>query len=146
MANHPDTGQSQAQAAATPDLHDPRLDADSAARGISAYPGRVPGSVKLLYAAGTTAEVVISVAFNFFNFFFYTNIMGVSGTQAGLAITIALVFDAVSDPFVGAVSDRWRSRLGRRHPFMFAAPLPVMICLFLIYSPPESLDTFDLFL
>lgn len=112
----------------------------------SAYQGRVPQSVKHLYAVGTAAEAIIGVAFNFFNFFFYTNIMGLSGTLAGLAITIALVFDAVSDPLVGAVSDRWRSKLGRRHPFMFAAPVPVMICLFLIYSPPGSLETLGLFL
>lgn len=115
-------------------------------RAISAYAGRVPQSVKQIYAVGTAAEAIIGVAFNFFNFFFYTNIMGVSGTLAGLAITIALFFDAVSDPFVGAISDRWRSRLGRRHPFMFVAPLPVMVCLFLIYSPPQSLESFGLFL
>ena len=49
-------------------------------RVISAYTGRVPQSVKQVYAVGTAAEAVIGVAFNFFNFFFYTNIMGVSGT------------------------------------------------------------------
>lgn len=120
--------------------------ASETGRVISAYTGRVPQSVKQLYAVGTAAEAVIGVAFNFFNFFFYTNIMGIPGTLAGLAITIALFFDALSDPFVGAISDRWRSKLGRRHPFMFAAPLPVMACLFLIYSPPESLESFGLFL
>ena len=116
------------------------------ARGISAYTGRVPQSIKLIYAVGTAAEAIFGVAFNFFNFFFYTNIVGVSGTMVGLAIAIALFFDAVSDPFVGAISDRWRSKWGRRHPFMFAGPVPVMICLFLIYSPPESLESFGLFL
>ena len=112
----------------------------------SAFAERVPQSVKLIYAGGAAAETIINIAFNSFNFFFYTNIMGVPGTLAGLAITIALIFDAVTDPLVGALSDRWRSRLGRRHPFMFAAPLPVMLCLFLIYSPPESFDSFQLFL
>ncbi|MEH6581444.1 MAG: MFS transporter [Halioglobus sp.] len=120
--------------------------ADTGSRHISAYTGRVPQSIKLTYAVGTAAEAIIGVAFNFFNFFFYTNILGVSGTMVGLAIAIALVFDAVSDPLVGAISDRWRSKWGRRHPFMFAAPVPVMICLFLIYSPPESLESFGLFL
>jgi glycoside/pentoside/hexuronide:cation symporter, GPH family len=112
----------------------------------SAYIGRVPQSTKLIYAAGTAAEAIIGSAFNFFNFFFYTNIMGVSGTLVGLGIGIALLFDAVSDPLIGAISDRWRSKLGRRHPFMFVAPVPVMICLFLIYSPPQSLESFGLFL
>ena len=111
----------------------------------SAYQGAVPRLTKLLYAIGSASEAIIGVAFNAFNFFFYTNIMGVPGTLAGLAITIALIFDAVTDPLVGAISDRWQSRWGRRHPFMFAAPIPVMICLFFIYSPPEGVGSFALF-
>jgi len=138
------------QADTTTSSHSWRVKEDDLAsaesRHISAYTGRVPQSTKLIYAVGSAAEAVIGVAFNFFNFFFYTNIMGVSGTMVGLAIAIALFFDAVSDPFVGAISDRLHSKWGRRHPFMFAAPVPVMICLFLIYSPLESLGSFGLFL
>ncbi|MEM7016224.1 MAG: MFS transporter [Pseudomonadota bacterium] len=103
----------------------------------SAFKGRVPLGIKSIYAVGSAAETIIGVAFNAFNFFFYTNLLGVPGTLAGLAITIALVFDAISDPLVGTLSDRWKSKLGRRHPFMLAAPIPVMVCLFLIYSPPD---------
>jgi Na+/melibiose symporter-like transporter len=112
----------------------------------SAYSGKVPRGVKVNYAVGASAEAIIGIAFNSFNFFFYTNLLGVSGTLAGLAITIALVFDAVTDPLVGAWSDRWRSKLGRRHPFMFTAPLPVMATLFFIYSPPDGLGEVQLFL
>lgn len=110
----------------------------------SAFKGRVPLKIKTFHAVGSAAETIIGFAFNAFNFFFYTNILGVPGTLAGLAITIALIFDAVSDPLVGTLSDRWKSKLGRRHPFMLAAPIPVMTCLFLIYSPPEW-DSFGLF-
>ena len=113
---------------------------------MSAYAGKVPPGVKAFYALGASSESIIGVAFNAFNFFFYTNLLGLSGTLAGLAITIGLVFDASTDPLVGAVSDRWRSRLGRRHPFLFASPIPVMICLFLLYSPPEALGETGLFL
>lgn len=109
----------------------------------SAFKGRVPLGIKSIYAVGSAAETIIGVAFNAFNFFFYTNLLGVPGALAGLAITIALVFDAISDPLVGTISDRWNSKLGRRHPFMLAAPIPVMVCLFLIYSPPDW-DSFGL--
>ena len=111
----------------------------------SAFKGRVPLGIKSIYAVGSAAETIIGIAFNAFNFFFYTNLLGVPGTLAGLAITIALVFDAISDPLVGTLSDRWKSKLGRRHPFMLAAPIPVMVCLFLIYSPPDW-DSFGLFI
>ena len=115
---------------------DSATDLDSTAT-TSAFKGRVPLKIKAIHALGSAAETIIGVAFNTFNFFFYTNLLGVPGTLAGLAITIALVFDAISDPLVGTISDRWKSKLGRRHPFMFAAPVPVMACLVLIYSPPD---------
>lgn len=117
--------------------------ADSA---TSAYRGKVPRLLKFNYSVGSAAESIISIAFNSFNFFFYTNLLGVSGTLAGLAITIALFFDAITDPLVGAWSDRFRSKLGRRHPFMFSAPIPVMAALFMIYSPPAVLGEVGLFL
>lgn len=117
--------------------------ADSA---TSAYRDKVPHVVKFNYSIGSAAETIISVAFNSFNFFFYTNLLGLSGTLAGLAITISLFFDAITDPLIGAWSDRFRSKLGRRHPFMFTAPLPVMGALLLIYSPPEALEDIGLFL
>ncbi len=103
----------------------------------SAYAGSVPIGTKLIYSFGGASETIINLAFNSFNFFFYTNVMGLSATLAGLAITIALICDAITDPLIGSWSDRFRSRFGRRHLFMFVAPLPVMASLYFIYSPPE---------
>ena len=45
--------------------------------GSSAYPAGVPSQVKFVYGIGAAAEAIIGVAFNAFNFFFYTNIMGI---------------------------------------------------------------------
>lgn len=101
---------------------------------------------KLAFGIGATAEAAINVGFNAFNFFFYNQILGLSGTLAGLAVTIALICDAITDPLIGVLSDRLRSRLGRRHPFMFAAPIPVAICFYSIYTPPEALQGLSLFL
>ena len=55
-------------------------------------------------------------AFGVFLFFYYNQVLALSGTLAGLAVGIALVFDAISDPMAGSISDNWRSKLGRRHP------------------------------
>ena len=100
---------------------------------------------RLSYGVGATAESAIAMAFNTFNFLFYNNVLGLSGTLCGLAVTIALIFDAFSDPLVGSISDRWRSRWGRRHPFLYAAPIPMGAFFFLIYSPPEGLEGIGLF-
>jgi Na+/melibiose symporter-like transporter len=100
---------------------------------------------KLAFGVGAAAEASIGIAFNTFNFLFYNNVLGLSGTLTGTAVTIALIFDAVSDPMIGSISDRWRSRLGRRHPFLFTAPIPLGVCFFAIYCPPQGLESVSLF-
>lgn len=61
---------------------------------------------------------------------------GIGAAALGLAIMIALIADAVLDPVIGQVSDNWRSRWGRRHPFMYLSALPITISYFLMWHPP----------
>lgn len=107
---------------------------------------RLPFRTRTAFGIGATAESATTIVFNSFNFLFYNNVLGLSGTLCGLAVTIAMLFDAVSDPLVGSISDRHRSRLGRRHPFLYAAPIPMGIFFVAIYSPPVSLEGLPLFL
>ena len=46
------------------------------------------------------------------------------------------MLDAISDPIVGYWSDNFRSRWGRRHPFMYASAIPITVSYFLLWSPP----------
>src|SRR6201995_2440482 len=55
----------------------------------------------------------------------------------GLALAIAMICDAVFDPIVGNFSDHLRTRWGRRHPFMYAAALPVAVSYLLLWNPPH---------
>ncbi len=101
---------------------------------------------KLFYGSGAAAEAAIHITFNTFNFLFYNNVLGLSGTLAGLAITIAVVFDAISDPIVGSISDRFRSKFGRRHPFLYVSAVPLGLCFVALYTPPDALQDMGLFL
>jgi Na+/melibiose symporter-like transporter len=101
---------------------------------------------KLGFGVGAVAEGAIIIAFNSWNFLFYNQVLGLSGTLAGLAVTISLVLDGICEPVVGSLSDRWKSKLGRRHPFLFAAPIPLAITFFLLYAPPQGLSGIPLFL
>ena len=56
---------------------------------------------------------------------------------AGLAISVGLVLDAFSDPLMGSLSDRTRSRLGHRHPCMLLAVVPLGLSVWGVYHPPE---------
>ncbi len=91
---------------------------------------------KSLFGIGSAAFGVKDGGFNTFLLLFYSQIVGLPAGLVGLAILIATVVDAFADPFIGAVSDRWRSPMGRRHPFMFAAAVPVAILFFLLWNPP----------
>ncbi len=62
--------------------------------------------------------------------------LGVSGTITGIALAISLIVDAVVDPIAGSLSDRLRSRWGRRHPFILLSAIPLGGCFFLIFNPP----------
>lgn len=96
---------------------------------------------KAAYGFGAAAYGVKNNGFDYFLLFFYANVLGLDPRLVGLAILIALMFDAVSDPLVGYLSDNWRSKWGRRHPFMYAAAIPVSLTYFLLWNPPEWSDT-----
>ena len=105
----------------------------------------LPMRTKLAFGVGAMGEASTNWIFNALTFFYYNQILGLSGTLTGAAVFIGICFDAVSDPVVGSLSDRTRSRLGRRHPWMFAAPLPVIASIFFIYHPPDGLSEWTLF-
>ncbi len=102
--------------------------------------------LRLVYAAGQLPEGIKSAAFGFFLLFYYNQVLGLSGSLAGLAVFIALCLDAVSDPIVGSWSDFARSRWGRRHPFMYWAAIPFAACFFLLFVPPAGLGETGLFI
>ncbi|MBA3067997.1 MAG: sugar transporter [Hyphomonas sp.] len=101
---------------------------------------------RLAFGLGGAAEGVKNNGFDYFLLFFYSQILGVPASLVFLALMIALVVDAVSDPVVGYWSDNMRTRFGRRHPFMYAAVIPVGITYFLTWNPPAGLSTDQLFI
>jgi len=100
---------------------------------------------KLAYGLGQAAEGLKNGAFGIFVLFYYNQVLGLSGTLAGLAIGVALVFDSVSDPLAGSISDHWRSKLGRRHPFLYAAIIPMAVSFYFLMAPPAGLGQMGLF-
>jgi GPH family glycoside/pentoside/hexuronide:cation symporter len=66
-----------------------------------------------------------------------TNVCGLSGSLAGLAMFLALAIDAVADPVIGSISDNLRSRFGRRVPVMAVSLLPIAVSIGLLFSIPR---------
>ena len=102
-------------------------------------------ATKLCYGVGQLSDGVKQASFSTFLFFYYNQVLGLSGSLAGLAALLALVVDAVTDPMVGQWSDRFSSRWGRRHPFMLAGAIPFGIAIVALFSPPVGLGETGLF-
>ena len=105
----------------------------------------VPFSSKLAFGIGQFAEGLKNTGFGLFILFYYNQVLGLSGTLAGGALFIALMFDALTDPLAGSLSDNFRSKLGRRHPFMYASAVPLALAFYGLFSPPEDISEWGLF-
>ncbi|WP_420607544.1 MFS transporter [Novosphingopyxis sp.] len=115
-----------------------------------APPGSLPRRKKTLfdkiaYGFGSIAYGVKDNGFQVLLLLYYNQALGLSASLVGFAVMIALVCDAISDPLVGRMSDNLRSRWGRRHPFMYAAALPVAISYYFLWNPPAGLEGDGLF-
>ncbi len=102
---------------------------------------KLPLQTKLAYGFGSAAFGIKDGGFNYFLLLFYGTVVGLDPALVGLAIFIALVADAFSDPLVGYWSDNFRSKWGRRHPFMYAAAVPIALTYFLLWNPPDWSET-----
>lgn len=118
------------------------------AEGIEARPTAAPPRpslpVKFLYGLGNMGEssFIAAVAFVFF---YYTAVLGLSGSLVGAALFLGLCADAAVDPFFGSWSDNIRSRFGRRIPLMaFGGPL-MALSVGMLFAPPAGLPDLALF-
>jgi GPH family glycoside/pentoside/hexuronide:cation symporter len=100
---------------------------------------------RIAFGLGSYAEGIKNGAFSYFLLFYYNQVLGLSGSLSGAALAVALVVDAVTDPIVGSISDRHRSRWGRRHPFMYGSALPFAAVFVLLFLPPQGLGQQGLF-
>jgi glycoside/pentoside/hexuronide:cation symporter, GPH family len=106
---------------------------------------RLPVRTKLAFGVGSAAEIIALFSVSSYALLFYNQVLGVSAAWIGLAISISFVLDAVIEPIVGSWSDRTaNSKWGRRHPWMFAAPLPIALSLYAIFNPPDGLGSLGL--
>lgn len=99
----------------------------------------------ILYASGSGTIGINSVIFGGWILFYYNQVLGLSAVLTSTALGISLFFDALSDPLVGAWSDRLKSRWGRRHPFVYLSLLPLAIGFYFLFSIPSSYEQNYLF-
>ena len=98
---------------------------------------KLDNSIKFFYGIGAAPYGIKDNGFSYFLLIFYSQVLGLSPVLTSLALTVAIVVDAITDPLIGYISDNWRSKWGRRHPFMYFSIIPICLSYALMWNPPE---------
>jgi len=93
---------------------------------------------KICYGISTYGNGLFEFSLTLYLFYFYTDVVGVSPGTVGLVVPIAILLDAFTDVPMGWLSDRTRSRWGRRRPFILLAAVPYGLAFFLLFTPPDQ--------
>jgi glycoside/pentoside/hexuronide:cation symporter, GPH family len=101
-------------------------------------------ATKFWYGIGQVSEGAKNLAYQLFLLYYYNQVLGVSAALVGTALLVALIFDAVTDPLIGSISDSLRSRWGRRHGFMYASAVPMGVSFYFMFAPPAGLSEMGL--
>ena len=111
---------------------------------MSSVSAALPLRTKLTYGFGSVAYGIKDNGFATFLLFYYNQVVGMRADLVSLAIALALIADAFVDPLVGHLSDRTRSRIGRRHPWLYLSIIPIAIAWLALWHPP-SMQEWEMF-
>ncbi len=92
---------------------------------------------KLAFGAGDIGPGMTANLLAFSFLIFLTTAAGLSPVAAGSVLAIGRIWDAVNDPFIGYLSDKTRTRWGRRYPWMVLGAVPFGLSFFLMWVVPE---------
>jgi len=98
---------------------------------------KLPRLTKIIYGTGDWGMAAFNTLRQIFYAIFLTDVVGLDPRLASLAATVGILWDAINDPLVGILTDKMKSRWGRRRPFLlwFAVPYGLAF-LALWWAPP----------
>ena len=95
---------------------------------------------KLGYAMGDVASNFYWRVFDVFLFFFYTDVVGLAPAAVGTMMLVTRIIDAFSDPLMGAMADRTKTRFGKFRPYLLWGILPLVAAGVLTFTTPQLGD------
>jgi GPH family glycoside/pentoside/hexuronide:cation symporter len=102
---------------------------------------RLSRRTKLFYGVGDTGFSLTSTLLGAYFAIFLTDVVGVAPSIAAIAIFIGRSWDYINDPLIGHISDRTRTRWGRRRPFLLFGAIPyALVFMLLWWRPPWTND------
>lgn len=113
--------------------------------GVGVEKSRLPRCIRAGYGAADLGISASLLMVQLYLFEYYTRVAGLSPALVGTAAALAIVWDAVSDPLMGAICDRTRSRWGRFLPYMVIGGGTLPLALLALFHPPTAPSTGGLF-
>ncbi len=99
---------------------------------------KLPTRTKVFYGIGDLGNALVNSALQFFLMKFYTDAALVPPVLAGNALLIGKSWDTVNDPLFGWISDRTKSRFGKRRVFMIFGAIPLALATALLWFVPAA--------
>lgn len=93
---------------------------------------------KIGYGFGDMSSSMFWKLFSYFLPFFYSNVFGLSLADAGVLMLVTRIWDAVSDPMMGIIADRTKTRWGKYRPYLLFFAVPFAVCGILLFTTPEN--------
>lgn len=101
---------------------------------------KVPTSLLVGFSLGSLGTGIFSITPSVLLLYFMTDILGIAAGLAAVALAVPRFWDIVMDPLVGALSDRTRSRWGRRLPYLLVGAILMSLSFVFLFSVPEGLS------
>ncbi|EAQ30640.1 putative cation symporter [Erythrobacter sp. NAP1] len=98
---------------------------------------RIRLSEKLGYGVGDLPSGLYLNFFGAYLLYFFVDLGGIAPAAMALMLLLSRVFDAVTDPVMGVIADRTRTRWGRYRPYLLFGALPFGLTGFAIFAAPE---------
>lgn len=99
--------------------------------------------VRIGFGVGDFGFLLVWQGTALFLMYFYTDVLGISPAVAGLIYLIAMIWDAISDPFIATLADRTHTKMGKYRPWLLFGALPFAISYPLAFSGPPSWLSID---
>jgi len=100
----------------------------------------LPFWMKLAYGVGDLGTAIIAAVNGFFLSAFLLDVAGLRPGLVGIIFLVSQVWDAITDPFVGSLSDRTRTRWGSKRPWLLFGAVPLALAFFLHWQVPALGD------
>ncbi len=104
---------------------------------MQAFTTKLPFWLKFLYGSGDWGIASIGMLRSIFYAIYLTDVVGIEPRLASIGALVGIIWDAINDPIIGTLSDRVKSKFGRRRPFLLWFAFPFGLSFVMLWSAPN---------